>query len=134
MHESMTQDGLPCTSSAPHGKRTRAQLRQLASVGGTTCKRRSRPERATFEKDKDFCSNLDLRFFLVRRVLLRVDDVSAHGASAACYWAVDDRASGRNFPQHAHTRRCPKSQAKWRNTHVSPAARARTVFGVRRHG
>ena len=42
----------------PHGKRTRAQLRQLASVGGATCKRRSRPEGATFEKDKDFLLQL----------------------------------------------------------------------------
>ena len=59
MHESMTQDGLPCTSSAPHGgKRTRAQLRQLASVSGATCKWRSRPEGATFEKDKDFLLQL----------------------------------------------------------------------------
>ena len=45
-------------AEGPHGQRTRAQLRQLASVGGAACKRRSRPEGATFEKDKDFLLQL----------------------------------------------------------------------------
>ena len=56
------QDGLPCTSSAPHGKRTRAQLRQLASAaprasgaaGRKPCSKKTNIARH---------SNLDLRFF-----------------------------------------------------------------------